>query len=138
MPGQVTGTNTIFFIKKASVPADRWHDVMYGHVVVNYRPEKYDLYLTRLTVGGDCINYPWDCDTPTVALSNVKYTLNIFLSTPNAKFMTIDIKDFYLCTPMARFECMRLKLTDTPDDVVRHYKLASKVTKDGYVYVEIR
>ena len=25
-----------------------------------------------------------------------------------------------------------------PDDVVRHYKLADKVTRDGYVYVEIR
>ena len=52
--------------------------------------------------------------------------------------MTIDIKDFYLCTPMTRFKYMRLKLSDLPDNVVRHYKLDDKVTKDGYVYVEIR
>ena len=39
---------------------------------------------------------------------------------------------------MTRFEYMRLKLSNLPDDVVHHYKLANKVTKDGYVYVEIR
>ena len=39
---------------------------------------------------------------------------------------------------MTCFKYMRLKLIDFPDNVVRHYKLANKVTKDGYVYVEIR
>ena len=47
--------------------------------------------------------------------------------------MTTDIKNFYLCTPMTCFEYMQLKLSNLPDDVVRHYKLADKVTKDGYV-----
>ena len=31
---------------------------------------------------------------------------------------------------------MRLKLTNLPDDVVKFYKIAAKVTKDGYVYVK--
>ena len=52
--------------------------------------------------------------------------------------MTIDIKDFYLNTPMARYEYMRLKLCDIPEDVARHYNLATKVKIDGYVYIEIR
>ena len=52
--------------------------------------------------------------------------------------MTIDIKDFYICTPMTRFEYMRRKLGNLPENIVRHYKLDVKVTKDGYVYVEIR
>ena len=34
MPGQVTDTNTIFFINKKDVPADRWRDITYGRVVV--------------------------------------------------------------------------------------------------------
>ena len=138
IPGQVTGTNTIFFINKKDVPADRWRDVTYGRVVVNFRPEKEDPYYTRLTVGSNRVNYPYDCGTPTVDIDTVKYLLNSVISTSLAKFITINIKDFYLCTPMTRFEYMRLKLSDLPDDVVRHYKLAEKVTKDGYVYVEIR
>ena len=51
--------------------------------------------------------------------------------------MTIDIKDFYLCTPLKRYEYLRLKLDDIPQDVIEHYGLADKAV-DGYVYVEIR
>ena len=52
--------------------------------------------------------------------------------------MTIDIKDFYLNTPMARYEYMRLKFCDIPEEVTKHYNLATKVKNDGYVYIEIR
>ena len=68
----------------------------------------------------------------------VKLLLNSVVSTPGARFMTIDIKDFYLNTPMKRFEYMRLKLSDLPEDFAQHYNLADKVTKDGYVYIEVR
>ena len=103
-----------------------------------YRPEKSDPYQTRLTVVGNLISYPGDCGTPTIDLLTVKLLLNSVVSTPGAKFMTIDIKDFYLNTPMARYKYMRLKLCDIPEDVVRHYILATKVKSDGYVYIEIR
>ena len=88
--------------------------------MVNLRPEKEDPYRTRLTVGGDRVNYPYNCGTPTVDLATVKYLLNSVISTSLAKFMTIDIKDFYLCTLMTRFKYMRLKLSDLPDNVVCH------------------
>ena len=52
--------------------------------------------------------------------------------------MTIDIKDFYLMTPMARYECMRLKLADLPNHVIEQYNLRERVTKDCYIYLEIR
>ena len=68
----------------------------------------------------------------------VKLLLNSIVSTPNEKFMSIDIKDFYLNTPMPWYEDMRLKLSDLPDDVIRHNKLANIVTKDGHIYPEIR
>ena len=68
----------------------------------------------------------------------VKLLLNGIISTPGAKFMTFEIKYFYLNTPMPRFEYMHLKLTDLSKDLVQQYNLASKVTRDGYVYVEIR
>ena len=100
------------------MPADRWRDVTYGRVVVNFRPEKEDPYRRRLTVGGDRVNYPYDCGTPTVDLATVKYLLNRVISTPLANFMTIDIKDFYLCTPITRFKYMRLKLSNLSDNVI--------------------
>ena len=52
--------------------------------------------------------------------------------------MTINIKDFYLHTPMLRYKYMRLKSEDLPEDFIEEYKLRDKVTKDGYVYVKVR
>ena len=90
-------------------------------------PQKSDPYQTRLTVRDNLVAYPGDCGTLTVDLLLVKLLLNRIISTPGAKFMTIDIKDFYLNTPRARYKYMRLKLCDIPEDVTKHYKLATKV-----------
>eukprot|EP00804_Cyclotella_cryptica_P012525 CCRYP_017709-RA/>CCRYP_017709-RA protein AED:0.38 eAED:0.38 QI:0/0/0/1/1/1/2/0/312 len=67
-----------------------------------------------------------------------KILLNSVISTKGARFMTIDIKDFYLNTPMVRPEYMRLKLSDIPDHIIKLYKLDKLVTTDGYVYVLIQ
>ena len=94
IPGVVNGTNTTFFINKTDVPAKQCKYATYGHVVVNYRPEKGDPYCNCLTVEGNLIFYPGHCGTPTVDLLTVKLLLNSVISTPDAKFMTINIKDF--------------------------------------------
>ena len=52
--------------------------------------------------------------------------------------MMLDIKDFYLNTPMERYEYMRLKLTDIPEEIIVEYNLREIVTNDGFVYCEIR
>ena len=51
--------------------------------------------------------------------------------------MTIDIKDFYLNTPMECPEFMRLKLSDIPNNIIDLYKLHD-IAHDGYVYVRIQ
>ena len=66
IPGLVEGTNTMFFIKKTAVPANRWRYLTYGKIVVNYRPDKTNPYRNRHTVGRDIVNYTGDCGTPTV------------------------------------------------------------------------
>ena len=40
MPGNAEGTNTIYFIDKTDTPAEKWKDVTYGRVVVDYCPKK--------------------------------------------------------------------------------------------------
>jgi hypothetical protein len=71
-------------------------------------------------------------------LLTAKLLLNSIVSTNNAKFMTSDIQDFYLTTPLKRYEYHQLKLDDIPEDVIEAYQLHAKATKDGYVYVEVR
>ena len=50
--------------------------------------------------------------------------------------MGIDLKNFYLNTPMERFEYMRLPITIIPDKIIQQYNLLPKV-HNGYVYIEI-
>eukprot|EP00804_Cyclotella_cryptica_P020576 CCRYP_003416-RA/>CCRYP_003416-RA protein AED:0.30 eAED:0.30 QI:0/0/0/1/1/1/3/0/460 len=89
-----TGTDTIVFIHKTNVPQDRWKDITYGRIVANICPPKEDLYRIRLTVGGNHINFPGDCGTPTANMITVKILLNSIISMVNAKFMTINIQRF--------------------------------------------
>ena len=139
MPGRNTGTNTIFFIKKDQVPKERAKDVTYGLITTLIRPEKIDEpNRTRLVAGGNQVHYPGNAGTPTADLLTVKLLLNSIISTESARFMTMDIKDFYLNTPMARYEYMRLRLADMPEDVIEHYKLHELATPDGAIYCEIR
>ena len=49
--------------------------------------------------------------------------------------MTIDISNFYLNTPMDRYEYMRMKLEMFPDDVIEEYNLRERVEPNGYVYI---
>ena len=103
----------------------------YGRIVVNYRPKKSDPNRVRLTVGGDRINYPGNCGTPISDMLKVKLLENSVISTKGVKFMSIDIKNFYLNKPMSRYEYMRLKISDLPQDFIYEYKLQNKETKDG-------
>ena len=133
-----TTTETIVFMSKAMIPQNRHKDITYGRIVCTHRSEKKDPYRTRITMGGNLINYPDDCGTPTADLLTVKLLLNSIISTPNGKFMTIDIKDFYLMTPMDRYEYFRMKLELFPQDIVEEYGLQDKVDSDGYVFCEVR
>ena len=88
-------------------------------------------------MGGDKIKIPIYCGTQTSDLFTVKLLLNSVVSTNRAKFFTLDIKNFYLNTPMERLEYMRLKMEDIPENVIEKYELKTK-EEDGQVYVEIR
>ena len=71
--------------------------------------------------------------TPTADLLTVKLLLDSVISTAHAKFMTIDIKDFYLMTPMDCYEYFKMKLDLFPEDIVEEYDLRNKVDDRGFV-----
>ena len=109
----------------------------YTHMVVKYRPHKPDPNRVRITAGVNLIKYPGELTTRTVDLKTSKILWNSVLSTQDAKHMCIDIKNFYLGTPLDRFEYMRIPLTMFPDHVAQKYQLRGK-KKNGFIYVEIR
>eukprot|EP00804_Cyclotella_cryptica_P008940 CCRYP_012041-RB/>CCRYP_012041-RB protein AED:0.46 eAED:0.46 QI:0/-1/0/1/-1/0/1/0/111 len=67
-----------------------------------------------------------------------KLLFNSVISTPGAKFMTMDISNFYLMTPLPRPEYLRLKLSDIPTEIIREYRLDLLAEPDGTIYVLVR
>jgi hypothetical protein len=68
----------------------------------------------------------------------VKLHLKSVILTKGVRYCTIDLKDFYLMTPMTRPEYMRMKIKDIPKDFVIMYNLANKATSNGFVYIKIQ
>ena len=129
-------TNLIRFICKKDIPKDRRKYVTYGQFVCTVCPEKAESNRTRFTVGGDRINYPGEVATPTADMMVAKCLFNSVISTKGAKFMTIDISNFYLMTPLKRPEYIRMKMADIPDEIIKEYNLKEKATPDGSIHIE--
>ena len=127
---EVKGTNTITFIRKTEVPSNRFKDITYGRIVVDFRPQKSEPNRSRLTAGGNLINYPYETSAPTCGIPVIKLLWDSVLSTPGAKFASFDLKDFYLGTKLKRPEFMRLPLKIIPKEIVDAYNLKSLAT-DG-------
>jgi hypothetical protein len=134
MPGCNTGTNTIICIRNDQVPKARSKDMTYGLITCLIQPKKLDKpNRTRLVAGGDRVHYPGDAGTPIANLLTIKILINSIISTTGPKFMTMDIKDFYLNTPMARYKYMQLRIVDMLDDVVEPYNLRDKAIPNSYI-----
>ena len=80
----------------------------------------------RAVAGGNNINFPDDVGTPTAELLLIKILFNSVISTTGAKFMTIDIANFYLNTPLTRLEYFKSKKRDIPDEIIKLYNLKVK------------
>jgi hypothetical protein len=131
----VPGTDTCFFISKSLVPAHKCPT--YGCICCNYQPQKEEKHHVRLTVGGNRINYPGNKSTLTANLTMAKLLIDSTISTPGAKFLGINLANFYLNTPMPNPEYMRLHLNFIPNKIINHYNLHDIVTPDGWVYIKI-
>lgn len=84
-----------------------------------------------ITLGGNLIDYPGNCSTPTANFIVVKLLLNGVLSMPGAKFMTINAKNFYYQTPMDPFEYMRICIEDLTQEIINLYELEEKNSMVG-------
>ena len=132
-----TQRNDNSFILLSDIPSDI--KITYANFICDYRPHKSEPYCIRLTVGGDRLDCPDDTSSPSASLLETKLLLNITISDAHlgARFMTMDLKDFFLATPMARYEYMRIHSKYFPPEIKALYMIDSLIDSDGYVYVEI-
>lgn len=131
----IDGTDTIFFIDPSKIPQGR--TATYARFVCDIRPHKAEKTRTRITVGGNLISYPGSVTSKTADLITTKLLWNSVLSTPNAKYMTMDIKNYYLNTPLDRYEYIRFPLALIPEEIIDAYNLRD-IARNGVVHAEIR
>jgi hypothetical protein len=87
--------------------------------------------------GGNLINYPSELMMRTVDLTTSKLMWNSVLSTKSAKYMCLDMKNFYLTAPLDWFEYMKMLLSLFPSWTKEQYNL-DRLAKNGFVYLEMR
>jgi hypothetical protein len=131
----IPGTDTCFFIELKNIPHDR--KITYGKIVCDYKPHKKEKERVRLTVGGNRLDYSGHVTTSTAYITTFKILINITLSTEEAAMMIMDIKNYYLGTPLPRFEYMKMLLSRFPEEIIQKHNL-NALAVDGWVYIEIR
>ena len=94
-------------------------DITYGQFVCSVRPEKVEQNCTRFTAGRDRSNYPGEITTSTTEMLVTELLFDSVLSTRGARFMMMDISNFYLMTPLSRPKYIHIKLTDQPEEIIQ-------------------
>jgi hypothetical protein len=138
----LTGTIFIFPIPHSLVPKDRWKNneiVYYNPVVKQKRNDDGSIqFRVRGTVGGNLLDVPYDVSAKTARLDTVKLLIHSVIS-GGFKWMTIDIADFYLGTPLpaSRFEYLRIHVDKLPPAIMTQYNL-NPLIYNQHVYFDIR
>ena len=115
-------TNTIAFIGRRGIPHNRLKDVTYGQLICIVLPKKKETNRTRFTVGRYRIDYPGEVTTSIADVLLAKILFNSIISTKGARFITIDISNFYLMTPLKRPEYIRIHIRDIPYEIIKDTK----------------
>jgi hypothetical protein len=83
------------------------------------------------------LDYSGDVATSTADITTFKILINITLSIKDAEMMMMDIKNYYMGTPLPWYEYMPMLLPRFPEEIVGKYNLKA-LAIDGWVYIEIR
>ena len=135
-------SGTIIPIPHTMVLQERWNTneiVYYNPVVKQKRNDDGSIqFRVRGTAGGNLLTIPYDVSARTASLDTVKLLIHSVIS-DNYSWMTIDIADFYLGTPLpaSRYEYLRIHLDKIPPEIIDKYNL-TPLLYNKHVYFEIR
>jgi hypothetical protein len=98
----IQSTNTCFFVELKNIPKDR--QITYGKIGCDYKPHKKEKERVRLTLDDARLDYSGDMAAPTADITSFNFLINSTLSTTDAEMMMMDIKNYYLGTPLPSYE----------------------------------
>ena len=89
-----------------------------------------------MTAGGDRLHYEGKTSTDVSGLNTIKIHWNSVLSTPRAKYMTMDISNMYLNTKLPEPEYMKVHISLIPQEIIDKYK--PQPDERGFCYLKIK
>jgi len=130
--------NSVFVMthKEIDIAKAAVHKWTYVQIVFDYQPQKEDPNRIRIAVGGNLITYQGNTSTRTANLTTSKLLWNSVLSTEGARYMCLDIKNFYLTAALDYYEYMKIPLALFREWIKKQYNLDTNA-RDGFVYLEI-
>lgn len=133
---KLLSTKCIQPIHKTQIPKDRVQDVTY------YTQKPKEKYLADGTIqrrirgaaGGDRVNYDGPVASTTAEMEVVKIHQQSVISdnllSKTTRYMTLDIKDFYLGADLPRPEFMRIATKTISSNIIDNFNLAAYIQKD--------
>jgi hypothetical protein len=109
----------------------------YCNPVVHHHPQKEDPNRIQLTAGGNLIHCNEELLVLTAGLETAKLHWNSFVGTAMARYMCIDLKNFYLTAKLEYYEYMTIPLAYFPPWIVNQYNLNLHAL-NGKVHLELR
>ena len=127
---------TVEFIPAAKVPLN--NKVTYASFVCDHRPLKTEPWWVRIVAGGDKLTYDADTGSTAASLLETKILITSTISdaSKGARFMSLDLKDFFLATPMIHPEYMTVPFKFLPNNKCTKYNLHD-IVHDNYIYTKI-
>ena len=91
--------------------------------VCNIRPQKIETRRTRLTAGGNLIDYPGEVSTPTSDLTTMKLHVNSAIPDVKSRYICMDMKYFCLNNKMDGAEYIMIQISMIPQEFVDKYNI---------------
>ncbi len=133
------GTNAMFVMTKTEIASAlaAGKKFTYANPVVDHRPQKEDPNRIRIMARGNLIQCESEISVRTADINTAKLHWNSVVSTEDARYMCLDIKNFYLTAALEYYEYMRIPLLYFPAWTIEQYNLLEHAYK-RYVYIELR
>lgn len=135
-PGQ-GGRGVLNPIMYAEIPAERIPDITGFIKAVREKQtlEGDKTYRVRGTADGRFVHYPGDTAAKTAEMAAVKMLLQSVPS-DGAKWLTLDISDFYIMHDLVRKEYVRIRVTEIPQEIMDEYQLQQYI-HHGCVHFQV-
>ena len=91
-------------------------------------------------MGVDKLSYAEEAASPATGLVESKLIINSTISdaNKNARFMSVDLKDHFLASPMRNPDFMKIHISKFPQDIIEQYNLREKMDSKEFVYIKIK